>query len=447
MKHTQICTTGGYNEVGRNMTSINIGGETVICDIGINVQKLVEYQQKSTNQPVYTRAIMDKIEAIPNLNKLQSWLPTVKGIAISHCHLDHIGGIKYLAPEIKAPVIASPYTMEVIRGDMRSDDISIPNKMKTVNPDGTIQLSKKLKLEYISIPHSTPECALMAIHSPKGVYLYATDWKFDNTPVIGKKPNYKRLKELANKGVKALVIDSLYSQSEGKTPSEMIARELLRDAMTGVDNSKAAIFTTCFGSHIARLKSIIEFSKKINRKVVVLGRSFGRYVGAAENTKITKLTNQAEFYTYRNEIKRKITEIEKKGPHKYVVVCTGGQGEPNSVLSRIMNSEYKFKFYPEDEIIFSNKLIPVQPNIRNREYMEKKLKEMGARIFTDIHVSGHCSREDIREMINLTNPENIIPCHGNEKLMKPGYDLAEDMGYKKDRDIHLMSNGEKIIIE
>ena len=109
--------------------------------------------------------------------------------------------------------------------------------------------------------------------------------------------------------------------------------------------------------------------------------------------------------------------------------------------------ETKFKFYSEDQVIFSNKLIPVEPNLTNRKTMEDHLKDLGVRIFKDVHVSGHCAKEDIREMINMVNPENIIPCHGFDKLLKPTCELGEEMGYKIDRDIHLMHNGEKIIID
>ena len=178
-----------------------------------------------------------------------------------------------------------------------------------------------------------------------------------------------------------------------------------------------------------------------------MGRSFGKYIEAAEMARVTKLSDKAEIVSYRKAIDRKIAEIAKKGPEKYIIVCTGGQGETNSVLARMVRGETKFKFFSEDQLIFSNKLIPVEPNLTNRETMENQLKEQGVRIFRDVHVSGHPAKEDLREMINLTNPENIIPCHGFDKLMQPACGLAEEMGFKLNRDIHLMKNGEKIIVE
>ncbi len=447
MKHTEICTVGGYNEVGRNMTAINIAGETIVCDIGFNVQKVVEYQEETPVQEEYTKELLKKIDAIPNYNKIKSWIPQTKAIIATHCHLDHIGGIQYIAPDFKAPIVATPFTLQVIRNQVQNDSLKLPNPYIPIKPNNTFNASKNVKVEFIEIPHSTPETSMLAIHSKQGVYLYATDWKFDNTPLIGNKPNYKRLKELGQKGVKALIVDSLYSKDNIKTPSENIARELLKDVLLGTENSGAAIVTSCFASHIARLKSIIEFGNKLNRKVVILGRSFGKYIDAAETAKITKLSDKAEIVSYRKAIDRKIAEISKKGPEKYIIVCTGGQGETNAVLARMVRGETKFKFFSEDQVIFSNKLIPVEPNLSNREKMENQLKEQGVRIFRDVHVSGHPAKEDIREMINLTNPENVIPCHGFDKLLNPACGLAEEMGFKLNRDIHLMRNGEKIIVE
>lgn len=447
MKHTEICTVGGYNEVGRNMTAINVAGETVVCDIGFNVQKVVEFQEETPTQEAYSKEILKRIDAIPNHNKIKSWIPNTKAIVATHCHLDHTGGIQYIAPDFKAPIVATPFTLQVIKNQARDDSLKLPNKYTPVRPNSIFKASNNIKVEFLEIPHSTPETSALAIHTKKGVYIYATDWKFDNTPVIGNKPNYKRLKELGRKGVKALIMDSLYSKDNIKTPSEKIAKELLKDVLLGTENSGSAIVTTCFASHVARLKSIIEFGKRINRKVVILGRSFGKYIDAAEAARVTKLSNKAEIVSYRKGIDRKLADIAKKGAEKYIIVCTGGQGETNSVMARMVRGETKFKFFSEDHVIFSNKLIPVEPNLTNREVMETHLKDQGVRIFRDVHVSGHPAKEDLREMINLTNPENIIPCHGFDKLLKPACGLAEEMGYKLNRDIHLMRNGEKIIVD
>ena len=127
-----------------------------------------------------------------------------------------------------------------------------------------------------------------------------------------------------------------------------------------------------------------------------------------------------------------------------MIVCTGGQGEKNSVLSRMLNGQFKFNFCAEDSMIFSNSTIPVSPNIENRERIETQLEKYGVRIFKDIHVSGHASREDLRDLIKMVNPSHIIPGHGHNKLVKPMEELAIDMGFKSGRDVHLLKNGKTI---
>jgi ribonuclease J len=447
MKQIELCAVGGFNEVGKNMIAVRIAGETVIMDMGYNLQKLVEFQEKNNNRQAITKEILTKIGAIPMQSKINSWKPETKAILASHCHLDHIGAISHLAPDYKAPIMASPFTTEVIKNQARADRINIPNKIKPLKPFKKTRISKNIEIELLETPHSTPQSTMIAVHTPKGVILYTGDWKFDNNPTIGRPPNYKRLKELGEKGIRALITNALYSKEDIKTPSESIARELLKDVLLNTDNSNSAIITSCFASHIARIKSIIEFGRKINRRIVILGRSFEKYIYSAENALDINLTKQAEVHSGTRNVRNALSKIEKSGPEKYLILCTGGQGENNSVLSKIMKGDLRFKFYSEDHMIFSNKTIPVEPNLTNRKIMENHLKELGVRIFKDVHVSGHCAREDIRELINLTNPEKIIPFHGFNKMMQPACDLAVEMGYKRKRDIYQLHNGEKIIIK
>jgi ribonuclease J len=447
MNQIELCAVGGFNEVGKNMTAVRFAGETVILDMGYNLQKLVDYQEETkNNREALTKEMLTKIGAIPLHSKVKSWRPQTKAILASHCHLDHIGAIPHLAPSYKAPIMGTAFTTEVLKNQARADRINIPNKIQALKPFKKLKLTKNIELELLETPHSTPQSAMIAIHTPKGVVLYTGDWKFDNTPTIGKAPNYQRLKELGKKGVKALITNALYSKEDIKTPSEGIARELLRDVLLNTENSNSAIITSCFASHIARIKSIIEFGRKLNRKVVILGRSFEKYLYSADDSMGLKLTKQAEIYSGTRNIGKAISRIEKRGPEKYLILCTGGQGENNSVLSKVMKGELNFKFYSEDHMIFSNKTIPVEPNVTNRKIMESHLKDLGVRIFKDVHVSGHCAREDIRELINLTNPENIIPFHGLNRMTQPACDLAVEMGYKRKRDIHQLHNGEKIIM-
>ncbi len=252
------------------------------------------------------------------------------------------------------------------------------------------------------------------------------------------------MKELGEKGVLAVVVDSLYAGHHQKTPSEKIARELLRDVMLGSETQGNPMIVTCFSSNIARLKSICEFGKKLNRKIVFLGRSLAKYSTVAKKIELIDLFKEAEIVGFGDKIKKKFVSMNKEGVEKYLIVCTGGQAEQNSVLNRMINGHFKFDFCAEDSMIFSNRAIPVSPNIENRERMEAKLEKFGVRIFKDVHVSGHASREDLRDLVKMVNPGHIIPGHGHNKLVKPMEELAVDMGFKAGRDVHLCKNGKTI---
>ena len=274
--------------------------------------------------------------------------------------------------------------------------------------------------------------------------LYANDFKFDQHPIVGQKPNLKRLRQFSKENVVALVIDALYAHAPGKTPSERVARHMLEDVLLNSDNAGNAIFTTTFASHIPRLKSLIEFGSKLNRKVVFLGRSLLKYARAAEAIQAVNFSSQAEIVGSANRIAAKLQEIEKKGKDNYLVVCTGGQGEQTSVLNKIMTKQLPFDFAADDHMVFSNRTIPVPINIANRARLEEKLRRRGVRIFKDVHVSGHVFREDIRDLFKMVKPQHVIPCQGNSTVLSPCVELAKECGYQEGKSVHLFHDGQKI---
>ena len=253
--------------------------------------------------------------------------------------------------------------------------------------------------------------------------MYANDFKLDDTPILGKKPDYEKLKQLGEKGIKVVIVDSTRADEDGKTPSESVAREMLRDVLFSINDN--AIFVTTFASQIQRLKSVMEFGKRMNRKVVFLGRSMDKYTRAAERLNLVNFKG-VDIVGYGNKIKKKLRDINKN-KEKYLVACTGNQGEPKSVLSKIANDELKFKFEEGDSVIFSCNTIPTETNIRNREIIEKKLKDKKVRLFKDVHTSGHCRREDLRKFLMLVKAQNIIPSHGTQDKLKSVKDLAEEI--------------------
>lgn len=441
----ELCTVGGYSEVGKNMTAIKYNDEVVICDMGFFIPAIVSYEEMEGGPR--TLEGLKRRGAIPSDFVIKPWADKVKAIAISHCHLDHMGAIGYLAQKYKCPVYGTPFTIEFIKKTLHDEKLKIPNKLQVLNAGSKIKVSENIELEFINVTHSTPQAVFIAVHTPDGTVIYTNDFKFDNSPVLGKKPDYERMEKIAKeKDVVAMVVDSLYADSEGKTSSEKVAKEMLKDVMTGTNNKDNLIIVTTFASHIARLKSIIELGKKLRRKVVFFGRSLAKYTSAAENINLVNFSKDVEIMTYSRQVQNKLKQIEKKGRNKYLIVCTGNQAEPGAILTRLAYDKLKFKFNPEDQVIFSCKTIPVTPNIEAREKLEKRLKQKKVRIFKEIHVSGHAKEEDLRDLINIFKPKMIIPSHAPPEKLQHAIDLAKEMGYVKGKNVFMPHDGEKFLI-
>jgi len=439
----KICTVGGYDEVGKNMTAVNVDNEVVILDMGIHLESYIKYTEDEDIIKIEPSELI-KVGAVPDVTKIEKWKKNVKAIIPTHAHLDHVGAVPYLSSNYDAPILGTPFTIAVLKTILKDEGIVIKNKIRKLTPNSVFQLSKNLKLEFINITHSTPHTVMAALHTKYGTILYANDFKFDRFPTLGDKPNYKRLKQLGKKGVLCLILDSTYSQSYTKTPSESVAKEMLRDVLLGTGNRGKAVFVTTFSSHIARLRSIVECGQKMKRKVVFLGRSLSKYCRASESIGIAKFSD-VEIVKYRKDIKRNLAKMRKRGISKYLVVLTGHQGEPKAALSRVANGELGFNFEPDDHVVFSCKTIPTPTNIENRRVLEEKLKKQHVRIFKDIHVSGHAAREDSRDLIGLVRPKHIIPAHGEHKMTNAMADLALEMGYKP-KNIHVMRDGQVLKI-
>ncbi len=444
-----VYTVGGYNEVGKNMTVVELSEDAFIFDCGLYLPPVVELENKEHMD----EKLLREIDALPNdlfLDKL-GLRSKVKAIAVSHAHLDHVGSLPFLAYRYDAPILATPFTAEVLKSlirDITDEKAKIrarKNKIISIMPNSSYSINAKKihEVEFIHVTHSTLQTAIIALHTDEGIIMYANDFKLDNTPTLGKKPNYERLKKLAKQGIKALIVESLYAADERKTPSERIAYDLLEDVMLGTSNENSAIVVTTFSSHIARLNSIVKIANKLGRTPILFGRSLKRYTTAAK--KINMLPFDAPTLSFKTEIQRGFKKVAKNKTD-YVVICTGHQGEQGSILDRLSKGQFKFKLSKDDHVIFSSRTIPSPINIANRQQLEKRLKEAGVRIFTDVHISGHAGREDLRDFIRMLNPEHIIPAHGELQKRTALAELASELGYSLGYNIHLTENGKLVMI-
>ncbi|MEK6860065.1 MAG: RNase J family beta-CASP ribonuclease [Nanoarchaeota archaeon] len=441
----RIYGIGGFDEVGKNMTAVELKDDVFLFDCGLYLPPIVELEEA---ERVYTEKRLRQIGAVPSDDILDSFglRNKVRAILPSHAHLDHIGAIPYLAQRYNADVIGTPFTIEVLKTLISDEKINLRNKLRVVQPNSFCFVqgkTKKYKVEFINITHSTLQTSMIALHTDEGIVLYANDFKFDNNPILGKAPNYERLKEIGKEGVKAMIVDSLYSGDERKTASEKVARSLLEDVLLTTTNEGAGLFVTTFSSHIARLKSIVEFGKQLNRKIVFLGRSLNKYVAAAARIDMCPFIKDIELVSYKNQVARKLKHINKNRK-EYMIVCTGHQGEPGSILDRLSKNKLPFQFQNNDHVVFSSSVIPTKINIENRERLDDRLKKRGIRLFNNIHTSGHAGREDLRDFINMINPRHIIPAHGDHQKIAPMVELAEELGYKNKKNVHLIHDKQRL---
>jgi ribonuclease J len=436
----QIYTIGGFNEVGKNMTVLDLGEDAFVFDCGLFLPPIVELEER---ERAYNEKKLREIGAVPNDYSLPDVVrQRVRAIIPSHAHLDHIGAIPYLGYRYNAPVIGAPFTIEVLKKLYEDGNIPIKNELITIHPNSSYVIqgkNRKYQLDFVNITHSTLQTSMLALHTPEGIVLYSNDFKFDNNPIVGKEPNYEQLKEIAKEGVKVMIVDSLYSGDERKTASEKVARALLEDTMLTTRNEKSGVVVTTFSSHIARLKSIVDYSKRLNRIPVFVGRSLGKYVQAAINVKLCPFAKEIQLASYRNQAEKWLKKINQDRT-KYVLVCTGHQGEPGSVLDRMTKNQLPFTLNYEDQVIFSSSIIPTPVNIENRRGIEEKLRKKGIRIFNNVHVSGHAGREDLRDFINMMHAEHVIPAHGEQAKRMPMVELCSEMGYKPGKNVHSMAN-------
>jgi ribonuclease J len=441
----EIATIGGYEEVGRQMTAVRAGEDIVIFDMGLNLSKVLIHDNVRTEQ-MHSLDLID-MGAIPDDRVMSDLKGDVQAIVPTHGHLDHIGAISKLAHRYDAPIVASPFTLELVREEIDDESkFQVDNDLVEMDAGETMSIGEKCELEFVNVTHSIIDAINPVLHTPEGAVVYGLDKRMDHSPVLGDPIDMKRFREIGREGegVLCYIEDCTNAGKKGKTPSESVAREQLKDVVHSLEDYDGGIVATTFSSHIARVSSLVEFAEDIGRQPVLLGRSMEKYSGAAERLGLTDFPDDLGMYGHRKSVDRTFKRIMNEGKENFLPVVTGHQGEPRAMLTRMGRGETPYDLENGDKVIFSARVIPEPTNEGQRYQAETLLKMQGARIYDDVHVSGHLRSEGHYQMLEALQPQNIIPAHQDMKGFSPYVDLARNQGYSVGRDIHITENGNTI---
>ena len=400
-----FCPLGGSGEIGMNMNLFAYGSEMnqkwIIVDMGVT----------------FADDSIPGVDLIyPDPGFIIDKKDDLLGIVLTHAHEDHIGAISHIWPDLKCNIYATPFTAVLIKEKFKEKKIDITKNLKIVELNGSIKLGS-FNIEFVTLTHSILEPNGLSIKTPVGTILHTGDWKVDPNPLIGEKVNEKKLKEIGNEKVLAMICDSTNVFNLGRAGSESDVRDSLLKIMS---LKSKRIVVTSFASNVARMESIFYCAEKINREISLVGRSMNRIFKAARQC------------GYLKNIKDPIDPREaKKFPReKIVYLCTGSQGEPMGAMKRIIKGIHPDVFLEKnDVIIFSSKIIP--GNEKKLYSLHNDIIKQDIELVTEetdfVHVSGHPNREDLKDMYNWVKPNSIIPVHGEHRHMNEHMKFAKEM--------------------
>ena len=400
-----FCPLGGSGEIGMNMNLFAYGNpenrKWIIVDIGVT----------------FADDTVPGIDLIyPDPGFIVDKKNDLLGLVLTHAHEDHIGAIAHIWPKLLCNIYATPFTSVLIQEKFKEKKINIGNKLKIVELNGKVTLGP-FEIEFVTLTHSILEPNGLSIKTPAGTVLHTGDWKCDPNPLIGETINEKKLKQIGDQEVLAMICDSTNVFNPGRAGSELDVRKSLLKIM---QRKQKRIIVTSFASNVARMESIFYCAEKIGRQISLVGRSMHRIYKAARQCGYLK--GLIEPIDPR--------EAKKISREKIVYLCTGSQGEPNGAMMRVA-----YYIHPDvniesgDTVIFSSKIIP--GNEKKLYNLHNQLVKNGNNDVSEenefVHVSGHPNREDLKDMYSWVKPRSVIPVHGEHRHMIEHINFAKEM--------------------
>ena len=416
----KIIPLGGLNEIGKNMTVYEYGGEIIVVDCGM----------------AFPGDDMYGIDCvIPDVSYLVKHKNRIRGMFITHGHEDHIGAVPYILKKVNIPIYCTRLTAGLIRLKLEEHGLLKSTKIVTVESGMTVKAGK-FSVEFIHVNHSIADSVAFAIHTGLGTVVHTGDFKIDSTPIDGEVIDLARFGELGKQGVLALLADSTNVERPGYTMSERTVGRTFNRLFQGC---KQRIIVTTFASNVHRIQQIMDAAAECGRKVAVTGRSM-------EN--VTKVAMDLGYMKPPKNTVVDINKIKSMPLEKQVIVTTGSQGEEMSALYRMAFSQHKqIEVGPGDRVIISASAIPGNENTVSRVINE--LFRKGVEVIYDradmLHVSGHACQEELKIIHALTKPKYFIPVHGEQRMLQLHKDLALQMGMDR-KNIVICDNGDAVEI-
>jgi len=402
----RILALGGLGEIGRNMTVFEFGGRLLVVDCGVLFPE--------ENQPG-----VDLI--LPDFGPIKDRLDDIEAVVLTHGHEDHIGALPYLL-RLRAdiPIYGSTLTLAFVEAKMREHRIS--PQTQTV-PDGAVLELGPFSVEFMAVNHSIPDAMALAIRTQAGVVLHTGDFKMDQLPLDGRVTDLNAFARLGDEGVDLLMVDSTNAEVPGFVSSE-------RDLVPVLDavflRAEGRIIVASFASHVHRIQQIIDMAALHGRKIAFVGRSMVRNMGIARDL---------GYLTIPGGMLVASDDLPNLPDDETVLICTGSQGEPMAVLSRIANRDHPISVGPSDTIVLASSLIPGNENAVFR--VINGLAKLGAHVVHKgnalVHVSGHAAAGELRYVYNIVKPRNVLPIHGEWRHMRANSEVAQSVGIPEER--------------
>jgi len=414
----KLIPLGGLGGIGKNMMVFEKDNQIIIVDCGI----------------MFPDDDMPGIDfIIPDFSYIKKNKNKIKAIILTHGHEDHIGGLPFLFKEINVPVFGTRLTIGLAKVKFDNSQNVIPVKYNEINPDEPLDIGP-FHIDFFRVNHSVPDGLGLIIKTDIGTIVHTGDFKFDHAPIDNKVTQFSKIARAGQEGVLALLCDSTNAEEIGFTLPE---RDVGKTLLEKFEKAVGRIIVATFSSHIHRIQQVLDVANILEKKVAISGKSI---------LKTIRISAELGYLKIPEDTIVPITKIDQFPIKKIVILSTGSQGEPLSALNRMALGEHKrVSIMKGDMVIISAS--PIPGNERAISNTINRLIKQGADVFYEsiagVHVSGHAAQEEIKIMINLTNPKYFIPVHGENKHKVQNAHIAESMGINE-KNIIIAEDGDII---